>query len=199
MPQSRLPDINTAFIMYRREVLQSLNQQNYDNCFGALYALNGLLPEQYRVKISSIEYNKLTQQDIVAKCGKCEKETDFKSVQIQTILAPLVVGVVTGEQYYKVWVCPECKFENKLTKTIMIQKTLQEPYFLRVVPKPPQRKDGLYDRSSYHRKVVQWVWNMLDELEERMAQFRDDNWNRTDDLYKDGFESDDVDSEEKDV
>lgn len=199
MPQSRLPDINTAFIMYRREVLQSLNQKNYDNCFGALYALNGLLPAEYRVKVSSIEYSRLTTQDIVAKCNKCDKEIDYKSLKVMAILAPLIVGVVSGQQYHKIWVCPECKFENKLTKTAMIQKTLQEPYFLRVVPKPPQRKDGLFDRSSYHRKVIQWVWNMLDELEERMAQFRDDNWTKSDNLYNDGFETDTEDSEEKDV
>jgi len=62
----------------------------------------------------------------------------------------------------------------------MKQKILSEPYFLRIVPKPPQRKDGLMDRSTYHSKIAVWIWTFLDELEERMAQFRDDNWSKGD-------------------
>lgn len=62
----------------------------------------------------------------------------------------------------------------------MIQKILGEPYFLKVVPKPPERKDGLMDRATYHNKISVWFWTFIDEIEERLGQFRDDNWSRGD-------------------
>ena len=170
--------------MYRREAISSLKSRNYDFTFGALYALNGLLPDKYRITISSIEYNKLTKQDIFVKCNNCNVESDFKAVQVFPLLMLTVESTISGNEYEKVWFCPACKHENKLLKTEMSQRILKEPYFLQVVPKPPRRKDGLNDRSSYHRKVTQWALTFLDELETQMAQFRDDNWTKsTDALY----------------
>ena len=184
IPQSRLPDVNTAFIKYRNIATSSLSSRNYDSLFGALYAINGMLPKEYRVKISTIEYNKLTKQDLFVTCNKCQTEIDFKAVQVFRLLMPLVETAITQVSTMKVWVCTACNYENKLLKTKMSQKTLQEPYFLKVVPKPPLRKDGLSDRSSYHRKVSQWAWGLLDELETQMAQFRDDNWKKPGDMYE---------------
>lgn len=171
--------------MYRRESISSLKSRNYDFTFGSLYALNGLLPDKYRITISTLEYNKLTKQDIFVKCNKCGIETDFKAVQVFPLLMNLVDSVISGNQYEKVWFCPDCKHENKLLKTEMSQRILKEPYFLKVVPKPPRRKDGLHDRSLYHRKVTQWALTFLDELEAQMAQFRDDNWTKSSDQMYD--------------
>ena len=171
--------------MYRRETISSLKSRNYDFTFGALYALNGLLPDKYRITISTIEYNKLTKQDIFVKCNNCKEETDFKAVQVFLLLMPLLESAISGNQQEKVWICPGCKHENKLLQTEMSQRVLKEPYFLKVVPKPPLRKDGLNDRSSYHRKVTQWALTFLDELETQMAQFRDDNWQKSSDALYD--------------
>jgi len=74
MPQARLPDINTAYITYRREVLVSLKSKNYTSCIGALYALNGLLPEKYRVTISNLAYAEKTEQDLLVICRHCKQK-----------------------------------------------------------------------------------------------------------------------------
>ena len=52
MPQARLPDINTAFIRYRSEVLVGMKKGDWDSMHGSLNGINGLLPQEYQVKIS---------------------------------------------------------------------------------------------------------------------------------------------------
>ena len=178
MPQSRLPDINTAFITYRRQVLSGLSTGKYSLTFGGLYALNALLPEKYRVTISSLEYEKMTRVDIFVKCTKCKKDVDYKTIQLYDLLTTPLDELITGTEKEKVWDCPDCGYTNKLSETDMTRTTLKEPYYLRVVPKPPMRKDGIMDRTKYHQMVEQWALTFLTELEERMAQFRDDNWQK---------------------
>lgn len=197
MPQSRLPDINTAFITYRRQVLSGLNSLNYDLTFGALYALNGLLPEKYRVTISTLEYEQKTRKDVFAICNGCKAQIDYKTIQVYTLLLKPIEQFIEQVEDEKAWDCNKCGYTNRLQQTEMIQTTLKEPYFLKVVPKPPMRKDGVMDRTKYHQKVKEWALTFLTELEERMAQFRDDNWQKgseSDIIQIEGDEQDDQDS-----
>lgn len=147
-----------------------------------MYAINGLLPEEYRVIISSLEYNELTRKDVFAVCLECEKECDFKTLEIVNLILNQLDQLIVGSSSAKCWVCPKCKYTNELVKTSLVQKVLKEPYFLKVVPKPPLRREGMNDRTSYHNKVSRWIWTMLAELESRLAQFRDDNWQKGSDL-----------------
>lgn len=183
MPQARLPDINTAFIVYRREVLSSLNSQRYQDCFGALNTLNGLLPEKYRVIISTEQFNEKTKQGIFALCTGCNKEIDYSTVEPFEVICTFLESAITRQKTKMVWMCPECKSENQVNHERMIKTKLQEPYFLRVVPNPPERKDGLIDRTNYHGLVSKWVWMAIGELEAQMAQFRDDNWHKEGELF----------------
>ena len=183
MPQARLPDINTAFIVYRREVIISLKNQNYDNCFGALYALNGLLPDEYRIRISTKQYEEKTDLDIKVKCPKCDAETEYKKILVSPMLMVGLEGMIIDSPNEKVWTCTGCKQNIRVTQTEMIQPKLQEPFFVKTIPKPPMHQDGLHDRSTYHKKMTQWAWTFLDELEAQMAQFRDDNWHKGDEMY----------------
>ena len=64
MPQARLPDINTAFIKYRNEVIAAIKRKDYDNMHGSLNGINGLLPTEYQVIISNTKYEELTRTDI---------------------------------------------------------------------------------------------------------------------------------------
>ena len=50
------------------------------------------------------------------------------------------------------------------------------------------------DKLIFDKKVVAWAWQMLNELEHKMAKFRDDYWSRGDDL--EGFDDIDTSSEE---
>lgn len=194
MPQSRLPDINTAFMTYRRLVISSLSSSNYTACIGALYALNGLLPQKYRVTISNMAYAEKTEQDLLVVCNHCHQQINYKTIQILKVIVPLIIGLVSGQSYHKVWDCNLCHKENTLDHTEMIQQVLKEPSFLQVVPRPPNRQEGMKDRTTYHNQFVIWAETLLIELEAQMAQFRDDNWHKSDDPLLD----EEVDTEGED-
>ena len=110
------------------------------------------------------------------------------------VLVSSLEQCLSGKQTTQIWHCPECKTENRLSKTRMIQKVMSLPSFIKVVPEPPQRKDGLTDRKTYHKIFSRWFWQFLDELEAQAANFRDDNW------QKDGqSEIEDVDTTGDDI
>ena len=146
----------------------------YDAAVGSLYAFNGCLPEDYRVKISTIEYEAKTQEKLNAKCPYCDEEIEVKDMQIEKLLNPLIIGVFTKEKYDKVWHCGKCNHVNRLVETEMIKYQLEEPSFLGIVPKPPERKDSLTDRRQFDIKFQNWCWKLLDELEAKAATFRRD-------------------------
>lgn len=183
--QSRLPDVNTAFITHRKGAKEAIKSRNWDNAFGSLYSWNALLPRytekvdgveklKYRVVISDIEYDKITQIKSVAICISCKAEINYKSVEILQVIVPLVDSIITHEQMEKIWICPQCNNENKLAYTDITETSIKEPVYWGVVPKPPRRKEGLSDRGHYDRKCCQWSWNMINELEEKSTQFRED-------------------------
>lgn len=183
MPQARLPDINSQFMRLVSEAITSLKSGNYGFCFGSLYALNGLLPKDYRVRVSSIEYDKLTKPTLKIICPQCKEPTEFDKVKKLNVLAPEIEQIVGGVEYVRSWVCPGCNTQQRIKQSEMVNEKLKDDQFLHVVPKPPSRKEGLSDKTTFHNKVERWVWLFLDELLERMAQFRDDNWQKKDDLY----------------
>jgi len=189
MPQARLPDINTAFITYRREVLMNLKTKGYASCFGSLFALNALLPEKYRVEISNPTFEETirAKETLMATCKYCKENFEYKNLHAVQVLLTYETHYVSGQQYEKLWTCTKCHKDNQLGETELVQNVLKKPYFIHVVPEPPQRHEGLMARSTYHTKVTSWVWQFLDEIEERMAQFRDDNWTKSD-TYEDDYE-----------
>lgn len=190
MPQARLPDINAAFTKHRNEVTSSLKSQQYDAVFGALYALNALLPEEpidedtkfpkYRVVVSDIDYKRLTKSTTFCECYHCQEESDYNDIVVFNYRLPPMESLVAIHKNMKAWRCPKCKQICRLRPDDFSETSVKEPSFIGVVPKPPHRQEGLMDRSMYHRKVTQWAWTMLDELEAKMAQFRDDNWTKKD-------------------
>ena len=191
MPQSRLIDVNTSAIKRRNEVSAGLDSRNYDKVFGALYSLNALLPDypledgrqKYRITISDYLYKLFTQHKISITCMGCKKESDFKNIKVFELIPEMLEGLISQSKKDKVWLCPKCKKCNKLSESEMSETIPKEPYFIRVVPKPPKRSDGIDDRGDYDRKMIQWAWTFVQEWEASMAQFRDDNWQKSDQVF----------------
>lgn len=183
MPQARLPDINTAFIKWRNKVVTSLESEKYTAVFGSLYSFNALLPEKYRVRISKAEYDeKLKEVGLFVVCEGCNAKSDWRQVnKTQRVLSPLV-NLMSGALYEKIWICPSCDHDNPVSQTEKILNKPKEPYFLGVVPPPPERMEGITDRNTYHKKVESWAWQFMYELEKNVAQFRDDNWHKSDEM-----------------
>ena len=173
--QSRLPDINTAFNTYRTKVLNALNMRAFTAALGGLKAINGLLPPEYRITVDDEIYNEKIRTNIFARCDSCKKEFDYNKLKILKLLNSSLDAALFGAKYREVWIC-ECKHENRQPFKL-IQTSLKEPYFLQVVPLPPTR-GGVKDRRTYPERFENWAWGFLRELEERMAQYRDDNWER---------------------
>lgn len=183
--QARLPDINTAYIKYRNKAFDNIESGHYHLCISALYNLNALLAEPYRVKVSTKDYLEKIKQDIFFKCSKCKEETIKDQIRILNVMVPLLTNFISDKKSVQVWLCPNCSHENILQTTEISQEVLPNPVYFKVVPEPPQRKDGLMSRWTYHIKFTQWAENFLTELEAQMAQFRDDNWSKEDDIYTD--------------
>ena len=200
MPQARLPDINTAFIKYRNEAIGAMKRKDYDNMHGALNGLNGLLPEQYRVIISSAKYEQLTKEDITYECKTCTAqkgepvEIYKEQVQVFDLYPDRMQRLLFGAQLETVWRCPKCDSIQRLQDTVINITKLQDPYFIKVVPDPPNKKTGLMDKLRFDIEVKKWAWQMLNELEHQMAKFRDDNWMRGEDLG----DMEDIDGGEED-
>ena len=198
--QSRLPDINTAFIKYRNEVIGAIKRLDFNQMHGSLNAINGMLPDQYQVTISTAKYEDLTRTDIQYLCKTCTAnskepvEIPKESIRVFELYPNAMQGLLYGGIKEQVWNCPNCHTTHILKETEISVTKLQDPYFIGVVPNPPNRKQGLMDKLTFNDRTVAWGWQMLNELEHKMAKFRDDNWSRGDDL--EGFDDIDTSSEE---
>jgi len=196
-------DVNTSAIKRRNEVSAGLDSHNYSKVLGALYSLNALLPERheedgrqkYRITISDSLYTKFTKHEIILTCKFCTEETNFETVRVYELMVPMFEGFLSGSQTDKIWVCPKCKKDVKLTDSNMTESVPKEPFFVRVVPKPPQRGNGMQGRRSYDEKFISWAWTFMQEWEASMAQFRDDNWQKEDQVF---LNTDEIDGGEAD-
>lgn len=188
MPQARLPDINTAFIRYRSEVLVGMKKGDWDSMHGSLNGINGLLPQEYQVKISDVKYYEMVKEDIEYECNSCKNNDGTPSnipkeqIEVFTLYPNAMQQLLFRGQKEQVWICPKCNKVQRLKDTNVVITKLENPYFLGVVPEPPNKKEGLMDKLTFEKKVVSWGWQMLNELEHKMALFRDDNWTRGDEL-----------------
>ena len=178
MPQARLPDVNTAFITYRSEVIRSLKSYDYLSCLGALKCVNAMLPQEYRVQLNDDVYKEKAKVNFTYTCISCKKTTSGDSVKSFSYQLSAIDTLITNQKSIKVWECVSCESLNNLADTEITKDVLSQPNYLHVVPLPPTRRNGLMGRSEFRIKFSAWAWNMITELEERMAKFRDDNWRK---------------------
>ena len=180
MPQARLPDINTAYIKYRTEAIMALKQKHWGIMHGCLTAINGLLPPEYQVIISTVDYNQQAKAEITYHCNHCEKDIEKEYIRIFELMPNAMQLLLHGHNANKVWDCIKCHKLNQLDTTRVSKTVLQNPTFLGVVPEPPTRTNGLMDRMKFNIEIERWGWLTLGELEYKMGKFRDDNWKRGD-------------------
>ena len=180
MPQSRLPDINSAFIRYRSEAIHALQTKNWSAMHGALNGINSLLPVDYQVVISTQDHEQLAKTEITYACGSCSESIDKSNVQVFELMPDSMQSLLHGRTFNKVWNCIKCHSTNMLNTTAISQTMLQNPTYLGIVPDPPERKNGLMDRMKFNIEIERWGWLLLNEEEFKMAKFRDDNWNKGD-------------------
>lgn len=171
--ESRLIDINSRAGRYHYELLKDLKMGNHANLIGELKSTNALLPEEFRIRISTSEYNEATKTKIVIKCPKCEKETPRNNIKPYNQLQSTLDSILTKKNTIKVWKCPECNKINPLSSNDVIQETLPQPTFFKVIPDPPRRENNLTDRQTFESNFKAWAWNFIQELEKSIADYRE--------------------------
>ena len=153
--------------------------------FGSLFAMNALLPSKYRVHVSTPDYEKVVKdkEKLMGICKHCEALTEEHELKPVQVLLTFSAATITGQQTQKIWDCQKCHKINELAETHFVQNKLENPSFMKVVPDAPQRHEGLMARCVWHKMVVAWSLQLLAEIEEQVAEFRDDNWQKSE-LYE---------------
>lgn len=177
--QARLPDVNTAFVVYRRHALYALGRRDHELAADMLYVFNGLLPEEYRIRVSTPEYRALTQSHNYAICGRCETKVEYGDARHTKIYLDYWERIVRGKDAKEAWQCPNCQNTNENERTRFVISSRAEPSFLGVVPEPPKRWGHGYSPNTFHGRFASWFSNFLKELEAKAALFRAE-WNPAD-------------------
>ena len=175
--QSKLPDINNAWVRYRNFGLQCIMERNYVGAIAAVSEINALFPDTYRVTINTEEYNKSVQDTITAVCTKCEKETNLADLKIFDLLLTTINSIILNKPTEKAWICTnvECNAINIREKTLMKRRTHKKPNYTQVIPEPPKRVDGIQGRTEYHNSMVKWFYDALEELDHQLGKYREED------------------------
>lgn len=171
--ESRLIDINSRAGRYHYELLRDLKAGNYNNLIGELKATNALLPEEFRIKISTSQYNEKIKTKLIVVCPQCEAETTRESIKPYNKIQSTLDAILTKKQTIKVWKCPQCNKVNPLSSKDMIQETLPQPSYFRIIPDPPKRENNLTDRQAFESNFKAWAWLFVHELEKSIADYRE--------------------------
>lgn len=178
MVQAKLPDLNTQWIMSKREAWTAFKNRDYDGCKAALDDINAMLTKinekDYQVQISEKKYNELIKLEKIYRCNKCKKEIPKSQVTIKKIDTSSFVRTLTNTKQETIWSCPDCKEDNILSRTDIVEPTLKEPHYLKVIPPAPERKDGIMDRRNFHKRFRSWARLFMKELSRSMAEYRND-------------------------
>jgi Zn ribbon nucleic-acid-binding protein len=181
MPTAALIDLNHLAFKHLDKGFFYLQNQDYDSCTGSLHAVNAALPKEYQIIFDTIEYNNAIKHPLEILCKKCPASHNRDEIQTWNMILPLHEQIITKKQTVDAWTCPECGEINTLADSKFILKARQEPYFTKVVPMPPERKQNLGDRTAYHVKYRAWFNNVVAELTRQISQLRWDHWKQGED------------------
>jgi hypothetical protein len=181
MPTAALIDLNHLALKHLDKAFFYLLTQDYDSCVGSLHAVNASLPKEYQINFDTIEYNKAIQHPLEILCKSCGTSYNRDEITLWPMILPLHEQIVTKKKTVDAWTCKECNMNNILIDSKFIQKERQEPYFTKIVPQPPERKQNLGDRTAYHVKFRAWFNNVVAELTRQISQMRWDHWKQGED------------------
>ena len=174
MPQAKLPDINNAWVRYRNYGIESIDSQNYSGAVAAIYEMISLFPEKYRVEINTELYEAEEKDTIIYICNDCKAETNLSTVTVFNLTLGLTLSFVSGLESTKVWDCVKCGNRNMLANTQVIRSQEKKPHYHKVIPEPPNRKQGIMDRNAYDNKLRIWFFKALEEVDHQLGLYRDE-------------------------
>ena len=186
--QAKLPDVNAAIVRYRSQALESAKTHDYDMAIISLSAINADLPEDFKVEINSDKYHSIVKDRKYLLCTVCTetdanpKSEDFgKKKPTECILSEVKQfdmemdwkeQIITGKKQKRVWVCTKCERVNDMNVKNILIKKYQEPFYTKVMPRPPVQKRGIQGRNSFVNEFRKWFSIALSEIESQISRYR---------------------------
>jgi len=191
-----LPDLSTTFVYWRKKYIDALESGQWDVMSLALHNMNGTLEAEYRLPISTEDWNKQKDSEIVWKCNECtttetkvinEGEDDqyTKEIQVPTVskrddikvfdqYSSQVVTVLIDQKVRKMWQCPSCDNISSVADVKTAEMKFEAPHFRGCIYDEPQRPPtGLMRRRGiYPASMRKWGTAFSKELEHKLALYR---------------------------
>lgn len=189
VPQAKLPDINNALVTHRLSAISSFKRRDYDSCKTAIFSIIALLPESYKVSISTQEYDTELATIQLIICPNCQAKsqtlTDADGNKTSTYNPPRLVDVRKVEVYHdpvdqllldtkrsKSWICPDCNITHLLNQNTQYAKSApQNPYYAKIIPSPPLRT-SFFKRVGFSQEFSHWFQIAMTEIENQIQLYR---------------------------
>ena len=189
MPQAKLPDLNKYWQKYHDEGKSCLENFDFEGCVTSVYCMIALMPDDYRLDVSTKKYNDIRKNTDFVDCYECKETTLWNDLRIIDVQLTLIDSIVKHSSTQKVWFCRNCNYENVLDNTLLTKNTLKVLTFSEVIPEPPEIPPFLYHRSPSVRQMSDW-WNLSKiQIDRQLARIRQE--------YGDDDEVSDEDGGEK--
>lgn len=174
MPQAKLPDINNAWVRYRNYGIDCIEKGNYAGAISSVLRSIALFPEKYQIEINTEKFNQIKEDKLYAYCKNCNTEHLYNNIKILKIMQPLMANFLSGNNTEKVWYCQntECNTINKLKNTKLIQNKNKTPSYHGVIPEPPRRQEGMFDRHHFHNRMITWFNLAGTEIDHMIGKYR---------------------------
>ena len=169
--QSKLPDINSAIVTHRNAMLRAYDRKDFEKIIISYRAINGLLPEDYKLEISTEKYNTEIKTKKEIKCPKCDESSNMNDVKFMEFDLPENQQILFGKQSAEWWFCPACKSKNHEDDTDMRSIDAKDPTYYQIIPNPPIRK-SILDRPYFDLACSKWLFIAIPELENQIQLYR---------------------------
>ena len=171
--QAKLPDINSAIVRHRTGALSALSQLNYALAATEIGAINSLLPDDYKVKEDTEEYESIIKSQDVLICNNCKKETNYDEISFYERVIEVSLQLLYGVERVLTWDCPFCNENNPKDGTDRLIREKQNPFYTGCMPLPP--KKSLFGETLHYRyQFEKWFDVALKEIEHKIGLYRTD-------------------------
>lgn len=176
MPTAALIDLNHIALKHLDKAFWYLEKQEYDQCTASLHAVNAALPPEYHITFDTSKYYEMIKHPIEVFCKSCGDAQMRDELKTWDMVLTIEQQLLSGKKTIKAWTCSGCEFVNILEDSKMVEKVREEPFFTKVVPEPPTKKQELGDRTAYHIKYKAWFGMVVAELTRQISKLRWDHW-----------------------
>ena len=192
--QSKLPDLNNAMNLHRISVMRAFDELNWTKLVIEVRAYNAILPDDYALKFSTIDYNVAIKSERKWKCLFCAEAFLLESIQIYSQIIPLIIRKITHDSRAFFWNCPSCHRANDRKATQETRIIASDPKYVGVIPLPPN-KYGIADPNLLQKNFQLWYEIAITELEHAVAKLRHEYVTEEGTEFDISADAEDVDSQ----